>query len=81
MFKIGDKVRVLHNPKWRHGDGTIIDISGSEAYVHVKFDVSVCVLCSDAESCNNPINSKWYKITNIEHVVKKKQQLVFDFML
>ena len=80
MFKIGDKVKPK-NPKWRHGEGKVIRINNIGDWVCVRYNVSVCVLCSDSEVCSHPVTSKWYKSAWIELAVIPYEQLVFDFMM
>lgn len=76
-FKVGDKVKPK-DPKWKCGDGKIIEINRM-IYVYVQYSISVCVICNDRD-CTVPVTKKWYRLEDIEHVVIKNQQLVFEFM-
>lgn len=79
MFKIGDKVRLRNRPKWKHGDGEITKANTKMGWFNVRFNTSGCVVCED-ENCGHKMKSVWVKSVNIERVVVKNEQLLFNFM-
>lgn len=77
-FKIGDEVRFCDPSRHKIGNTTGIVVEVNRR-IRVKWDTDKCVICGD-NCCGVRINIWSYYPEEIEHVLRKGEQLMFKFM-
>lgn len=80
-FKIGDKVRICKTSRWKKRiKETVGIVKGlQDKRIEVKWETNGCIICGIDNSCVYRVNVRWHQPYDIEPVVTKGEQLLFNF--
>ena len=83
MFKVGDRVNLCNPsspPKWKY-KGAVGEIINTGVKIRVRWDTNDCIFCGSGCSDNLRLRTWSYWPEEIKLVLKKGEQLLFEFML